>query len=382
MPKIPKVILLIETSRAPGRGLLKGIAKYARLHGPWVFYNEPGGLAKVMPKMKYWDADGIIMRDSRKVSVALKSGAPFIIYIHQQEAPKDTPFITTDDRKIGRMAAEYLLNRGFRYFAFCGFDDIYWSRNRCKNFSKRIAESGFENHIYKQPKSRTQCLWENEQAILADWLKSLPKPVGVMTCNDDRSHHVSEACKTAGLGIPEQVAILGVDNDELACELSDSQLSSVALNVQNGGYEAAELLDKLMAGKKPKKQTIIIKPTHIVTRQSTDILAIEDPEVAAAVRFIRQHAKETIQVTDVVNAVALSRRVLEKRFRKVLNRSVLEEIRRVRIDKVVWMLIDTNLSISQIASALGYPSVKHIARYFRREKAMSLVAYRKQYGRK
>ena len=382
MPKIPKVILLIETSRAYGRGLLQGIAKYARLHGPWVFYNEPGGLATVMPKMKHWNADGIIMRQSRRVSVALKSGAPFIISSHQQEPPKDTPFITTDDVKIGRMAAEYLLDRGFQYFAFCGFDDIYWSRNRCKNFSKRIAESGFETHIYKQPKSRTKRLWENEQVTMADWLKSLPKPVGVMTCNDDRSHHVSEACKTAGLGIPEQVAILGVDNDELACELSDSPLSSVALNVQKGGYEAAELLDKLMAGEKPKKQTIIIEPTHIVTRRSTDILAIEDHEVAEAVSFICRHSKEPIQVNDVVNEIALSRRVLERRFRKVLNRSVLGEIRRVRIEQVARMLVETNLPISRIASALGYYSVENIGRYFRREKGMSPLAYRKQYGPK
>lgn len=203
-----------------------------------------------------------------------------------------------------------------------------------------------------------------------------------MTCDDEQGRHAIEACKIAGLHVPEQVAIIGVDNDELVCALSYPPLSSVAPNTERAGYEAAELLDKMMAGKKMKNKNIIVHPTHIMTRQSTDILTIEDHEVAEAVRFIRQHAKEPIQVTDVVNAIALSRRVLERRFRKVLNRSVLAEIRRVRIETVAQMLVETDLSISQIALTLGYPDVKNIARYFRREKEMSLLAYRKKYGRK
>jgi len=382
MPKIPKVILLLETSRAYGRGVLRGITKYSRLHGPWVFYSEPGGLEKALPKMRHWGADGIIMRDSGKGSEALKLGVPIIVSVHLKEHIKGTPFIDTNGVRIGRMPAEHLIDRGFRHFAFCGFDDLHWSRNRCENFSKRIAESGFETAIYKQPRSRAKRLWENEQAIMVHWLKSLPKPIGLMACNDDRGRHVSEACKIAGLAVPEQVAIVGVDNDELVCELSDPPLSSVALNVQKGGYEAAELMDKLMNGEKPKKQTIIIEPTHIVTRQSTDILAIEDHEVAEAVRFIRQHSKEPIRVDDVVDAVALSRRILEKRFRKILGRSVLCEIRRVRVGQIVRMLVSTNLPISYIASSLGYPSVDHFARYFRKERAMTPLAYRKKFGNK
>jgi LacI family transcriptional regulator len=205
-----------------------------------------------------------------------------------------------------------------------------------------------------------------------------------MTCTDDRSRDVIEACKIAGLHVPEELAIIGVDNDELLCELSSPPLSSIALNTQRSGYEAAELLDKMMSRRKrkPPARTIVVHPTHIVTRQSTEILAMEDRDVAAAVRFIRRRAKEMIQVSDVTEAVAVSRRTLEQRFRRELHRSVLAEIKRTRVEQVARMLVETNLSVAQIAFALGHAGVENIARYFRSEKGMSPLAYRKRYGRK
>jgi LacI family transcriptional regulator len=352
------------------------------MHGPWVFYSEPGGLEKALPKMRHWGADGIIMRDSGRGSEALKLGIPIIVSVHLKEHIRGTPFIDTNGVRIGRMAAEHLLDRGFRHFAFSGFDDLHWSRNRCENFSKRIAQSGFKAHIYKQPRSRASRLWENEQAIMVDWLKSLPKPIGLMACNDDRARHVSGACKVAGLHVPEQVAIVGVDNDELVCELSDPPLSSVALNVERAGYEAAELLDKLMARRRTAHKDIIVEPTYVVTRQSTDIMAIEDSEVVKALRFIRQHANEPIQVGDVLKAVTLSRRALQKRFRSILSRSVHDEIRRVRNEQVAIMLTETNLSISKIAKDFGYAGIEKLSRYFQRDKELTPLQYRKRYGKK
>ncbi|MFQ5953320.1 MAG: substrate-binding domain-containing protein [Candidatus Omnitrophota bacterium] len=381
MAKIPKVILLIETSRAYGRQLLRGITKYSRLHGPWVFYSEPGGLEKALPKLKNWDADGAVMRDSRMGEELLKMGVPIIISVHLKEHIKGTPYIDTNGVRIGRMAAEHLLDHGFHHFAYCGYDELHWSQ-RQGNFGKRVAEAGFEAHIYKRPKSRSRQLWENEQALVVDWLKSLPKPVGLMACNDDRGRELTEACKMAGLRVPEEVAIIGVDNDELVCELSDPPLSSVALNVERGGYEAAELLDKLMAGKESIKKDIIIEPMYVVSRQSTDILAVEDRQVAEALHFIRQHSKKMIQVSDVLDRVLLSRRSLENRFRRLLGRSIHEEIRRVRIERVVQMLVESNLPVGQIALALNFTSNEHISRYFRKEKGMSPQAYRKKYGHK
>jgi LacI family transcriptional regulator len=332
--------------------------------------------------MKDWGVDGIIMRDTEKTQEIIEMGVPAIVTDLRGEF-SGSPIIKTDDVTIGRMAAEYLLNRGFRQFAFCGFDTLFWSQARREGFAKSITEAGFEVHFYKRLKSRAKRLPANEPILMADWLKSLPKPVALMACNDDRGRNVIEACKIAGLHVPEQVAIVGVDNDELVCDLSNPRLSSIALNLERSGYEAAELLDKLMAGKeKAANQRIIVQPTRIVSRQSTDILTIEDRDVVRAVRFIRQHAKEMIQVGDVVNVVGGSRRGLERRFRGALNCSVHDEIRRVRLEQAVRMLVETNQSIAHIALALNFPSIEHISRFFRKEEGISPLAYRKKYGGK
>jgi LacI family transcriptional regulator len=278
------------------------------------------------------------------------------------------------------MAAEHLLDRGFQCFAYCGFEDMFGARSRGESFRKRIAEAGFETYSYEQPRAKVRRSWESEKSLMADWLKKLPKPVGLMTCTDDRSQDVIEACKIDGLHVPEQVAIIGVDNDEMVCELSTPPLSSITLNTEKAGYEAAELLDKMMAGKKAANEDIIVQPTRIVTRQSTDILAIDDSDVAEAVRFIRQHSREIIQVGDVVDAVALSRRALQQRFKSILGCSVYDEIRRCRIEQIATMLVETHLSIAQVASAFGYPGIEKLSRYFQREKGMTPVAYRKRYG--
>ena len=388
MAEIPKVILLIETSREFGRGLLRGISKYSHLHGHWAFYREApfyeeaGGLKRRLSRLKNWGADGIIMRENKMTEEIIGMGLPTIVSPHLLGQIKGLPNIVGDDTAIGKMGAEHLLDRGLCHFAFCGFDDMFWSRNRGESFGKRISKAGFKTHFYKQPRSKVQRLWENEPTIMADWLKSLPKPLGLMTCTDDRSQHIIEASKIAGLHVPEEVAIIGVDNDEMICNLTDPPLTSIVQNAERAGYEAAELLDKMMSGKKASRQTIKVEATHIVTRQSTDILAIEDRDVVEALRFIRQHSKKPIQVSEVVEQVAMSRRSLEYRFRKFLNRSVQEEIRRIRIERVIQMLVETNLPVSRIAMALNYPSIEHISRYFRKEKGMSPQAYRKKFGQK
>jgi LacI family transcriptional regulator len=220
---------------------------------------------------------------------------------------------------------------------------------------------------------------------MAKWLKSLPKPLGLMACNDDRGQHVIEACKIAGLRVPDEVGIIGADNDELVCELSDPPMSSVAVNFERAGYESAEVLAQLISGharKRSRSNQIIVQATHVVARQSTDILSISDLALGKGLRFIRQRGNEALNVADVVLAAGLSRRVLEKRFRKLLGRSVLSEIRRVRVEHICRMLVETNQSVSQIALALGYDGVEHFARYFRAEVQMTPLAYRKRFGQK
>ena len=381
---IPRVILRIESSREFGRSLLRGIAKYSRIHGPWLFYSEPGDRDKNLPDLRSWHANGAIIRDSAKIDSRkiIGLGLSSIVAVHIKEQVPQLPTIATDSVLISNMAAEHLLDRGFRRFAYYAVNDMWWSQGRAKAFGERIAESGFEISFYKQPKSQAHRAWQKEQIRIADWLKSLPKPLGLMAACDDHAKHIIEACKLANLLVPDEVAVIGVDNDELVCDLSHPAISSVALDTERAGYEAAELLDNLMAGEKMANQKIIIRPTHIVTRQSTDFLAIEDPDVVRAVRFIRQHAKEPIQVSDVVRTVEVSRRGLCQKFQKTLGRSINQHIRKVRVEIITRMLVETNLTVRRIAITCGFTSVDHIARYFRKERGMSLLAYRKKYGQK
>jgi LacI family transcriptional regulator len=378
---VPKVVLLIESSRSSGRSLLRGIAQYARLHGPWAFYWEPGGLEKAWPQLKTLGADGIILRDVETMDDILAYGLPAVVVGHSKREIPGLANVITDSLAIGTMAAEHLLTCGFRQFAYCGFENIPWSVLRGESFSQRLAKAGYATHFCPPEAAREQLGWQREQA-LAEWLKVLPKPLGVMACNDDRGEQVIEACKLAGLEVPDQVGVIGADNDELVCELSDPPLSSVMINFERAGYESAEVLDRLMRRRSVRDKKILVPATHIIPRRSTDFVAVSDRQVAGALRFIRDHARAVVAVPEVARAAGLSRRVLEKRFRHLLRRSVLQEIRRVRVDQICRMLVETNESISQIGLALGYAGTEHLARYFRQETHMTPLAYRRKYGAK
>lgn len=390
----PKVLLMMETSRKYGRSILRGIAKYSRAHSPWIFYRQApfywGTNSKKasLRRLLKLNLDGIILREQRDQELTesiLSIGLPVIVSPYRELFP-GLHNIVSDDVAIGAMAAEYLLRRGFKQFAYCGFGEMfYWSRDRGRGFSKTVGEAGFETHqyAYEQPKSRYPHSWEKEQLILVDWLRKLPKPVALMACNDDRSQDVLEACKIAGLDVPEQVAIIGLGNDDLVCDLASPPLSSIELGAEKGGYEAAATLDKLMKGQKVLNQKIIVPTLYVVTRQSTDILKIDDPYVAQALRFIYRRARrDAIQVDDVLRAVPISRRSLYERFDRVLDRSVHEEIKRIRVDQLARLLVTTNLSISQIASTSGCSDMKNLARYFKQTKKMSPLQYRKHHSLK
>ena len=391
MPNIPKVLLMIENSREYGRQLLRGISRYTGLYGPWNFhmsepfyYGTSGTKKSVSHLIEKWGANGIIMRESdekEEMKQIAQMGVPaIIVHTYTKERFSGLVGLFGDCAGAGKLAAEHLLGRGLKHFAYCGIDDMYWSEERGASFHKYISEAGFEVQFYKQPSSKQKRLWEFEQGIMIEWLRQLPKPVGLMTCTDDRSQNVVEACKAAGIHIPEEVAIVGVDNDELVCCLSNPPLTSVALNATRAGYEAAETLHGLMNGKKNTDKFILAEATHVVTRQSTDILAIDDAEVANAISFIRQNARRAVQVCDVINSGTLSQRALQQRFKKVLGRTIHDEINRARIDLICQLLLNTHRSISDIALDLQFLSAEHIARYFKKEKGMVPREFRKQFG--
>jgi LacI family transcriptional regulator len=372
-----RIILLLETSRAFGRQLIIGIARYSSLNGPWSFYKEPTDLKSSIPHLTSWKPDGIIMRDSLITKELLKLKIPTILAIHDSKYPKDLPVIKTDSFSIAKMASEHLLEKGLKNLAYCGFDNYDWSNGRKLFFCRFNNEAGYITHIYLPPKRIKKNDWQNELQHVSAWIKTLPKPVGIFACNDDRGQHILEVCKINGLKLPDDVAVIGVDNDPMICDLGDPPLTSIALNVESAGYEAAKLMDNLINNKKIVGKQILVSPSHIVQRQSTDILAVNDSEVAAAIRYIKTNAKNKILIKDVLKATSISRRTLEKRFRKIIHKSIYNEIHHVRVEQISKLLIETDMPISQISSLFNFTDIEHISRYFKKEKGIGLREFRK-----
>jgi LacI family transcriptional regulator len=331
------------------------------------------------------EADGIILRDVEKVDEALASGLPGVVIGHRQSEIAGLINVVTDSEAIGRMGAEHLLECGFKQFGFCGYSEdplerTVWSEIRGKFFGARIRKAGFTSPR-RYALSKTAEDWPKERRALADWLEALPKPVGLMACNDDCGQQVVEACKFAGLSVPDEVGVIGADNDEVVCGLTDPPLSSVAINFERAGYEAAAALDTLMRGSRSVASRIIAAAPHIVTRRSTDFVAADEPHLRRALQFVRDHARTGISVDEVARAAGLSRRALEKQFRQALGRSILEEIRRVRTDHMARLLVETDLPVTSIAEMLQFNDAHHFARYFRSGKQITPLRYRKAHGR-
>lgn len=368
------VALLLETSREVGRCLLRGIQRYARLHGPWGLHIMPGDLVQTLPTMRAWGGTGIIARIAtpRIARAILKTGLPVIAgpLSASQLAPSNPlsklSEIRVNGEAVGRMAAEHLLAKGLRNFAFVGGSlKANWVERRQKAFCERIAGEGLDCAVYSQPPA-SQKDWGREQKRLGRWLKAQPKPLGVMAAFDLRGRQVIEACIESGLRVPDEVAVIGVDNDALLCELCDPPLSSIMLNAEKTGYEAAALLHRMMRGEKVEQCCIMIEPTHVVARQSTEVVATADEKIAAALRFIQLGANRPLRVVDVAEHIGLSRRSLELRFRRALGYTVLKAIRGVQLERVRAFLIETDLPIHQIAAQCGFANGNYLGKIFRR----------------
>lgn len=382
--RTPKVALLIETARGYGRSLLRGIVRYTRLHGAWGFYVTPGDFEQAVPKLRSWGGTGIIARiETPKVARAiLRASLPTIaLDLSTEQLGRGNPLsrlseVASDSRHAAEMAAEHLLERGFSHYAFVGVADRIWSERREESYRERIRAAGLEPHVYRPPSRKRDRAWDSEQVLLARWLEKLPKPIGLMACNDDRGREVLEACRTAGIRVPDEISVVGIDNDELLCELADPPLSSVALNAEGGGYRAAALLDRMMRGRIRRARRLVVEPLHVVTRRSTDIVALDDDEVARALRFIHDHVARPIGIDDVVEHLQISRRALEIRFRREVGRTIHTEIQRVRLERARRILQESNLPIPGVADAAGYGSASYLSQVFKREVGMTPAKYR------
>lgn len=385
----PRVALLIESSRSYGRELLMGIAKYVRIHGPWSVEFEEGDPSEYFPKwFGRWKWDGIIARVSTpSMAEVIRRTGVSVVDLSGSLRDARFPRIRSDEDAVGRMAAEHLLRRGFKNFAFCGFNGMNWSDLRRASFERRVAEAGFSCQAFVNPsptKSFSASDYEehgerHERDLMA-WLQVLSKPCGLMACNDSRGRQILNCCREVGVAVPDELAVIGVDRDEIFCELSDLPLSSVILNTQQIGFEAAALLARLMSGESPEPSSILVKPIGVMARQSTDVLAIDDRHIAAALKQIREQACDGLDVESLLRAVPLSRSVLERRFSQILGISPKAEILRVRLSRVCRLLAESDLPLAEVAQKTGFEHPEYMSRLFKKKMGITPGEFRRNPG--
>ena len=372
--KFPKVSLIMNTDRQTDRDFLLGITRYASSNGPWEFVYKPLQYLDTKSKKQtnlsqHSNSDGFIVRGRENLQKITKFAKPIVYSGIRKESTLGITTIITDSSTIGKMAAKYLISLGLKNYSYCGFKNIEWSTMRLKSYISQLNRENISPEIFNI---------ESDRKKLMQWLTSIPKPNAMFACNDDCAMQIIDAAKILNIKIPEDIIILGVDNDELVCSLTHPQISSIDLNFEKSGYEAAKALDNMMKLGIQKEMQITVKPLEIIERQSTDITRMQEETVSSSLEYIRLNFQHPIQVQDVVNNSGISRRTLEKKFKKNLNRSIYSEMKRLRIDYIAKALLETNLTISEIAAKLNFSSPEHIARQFKSLKGLSPSDYRKQ----
>lgn len=378
-PPLLQVALIFETTNAYARTLLIGIGDYVLTHGPWsIHFAEVGTDGRPPSWLEKWDGNGVIFRgESARIARVIDRLKVPKVDLTPSRLLADSPWVKADDDAVAQLAAQHFAERGFREFAFCGDARFRWSQRRGERFGEWVRGRGCICHDYSAPTRRPNS--DAEVDAIAEWLTGLPKPVAVFACYDNRGQQILEACRRAGLAVPEEVAVLGVDNDEVLCALSPPPLSSVILNPRRAGWESAALLAQMMRGEIVLAEQRLIPAVGIATRQSTDILAVHDPKIAAALRYIREHACEGIGVGDVLHHCPMARRALENRFSRLLGRTPGDEILRVQLNRVKELLIGTKLPIWEIAGRTGFGS-EYLSVVFQREFKTTPSRFRRTHG--
>jgi len=357
MAKLKRIGLAVDAVGAYGRGIVRGVTAFCRTHPDWIIVEEPQWSFSRRAVLKDWQVDGIIAQifSVEFENEILARGVPATNVSNFCDA-KRLPTVLPDDEAVGVMAAKYLSALGVANIGYVWMGDSEFGRLRLRGFRKAFTDAGIPVH---------ECKVMDQE--LDTWLKNLPKPAAVLGCNDEWAHRVLKATRRVGIQVPDEVAVLGVDDDELINTLMTPSLSSIAIPAEQIGYEAAAQLDRLMEGQKVPVGITRLAPLRVVNRKSTEVLLVDDPDVAAALRFISEHAGQPIHIEDLLQQVPLSRRSLERRFREALKRSVSEEIRRVHVERAKQLLITTDFSIKQIAKASGFDSATRLGISFQKE---------------
>ena len=392
--KKPVVLLGLDTSRAADREMLNGFVKYANLKKSFeLIWQQPSyyaidysldklkSFAKIAKSTGASGFFGWFPKDSEKeIQEMTELGIKSVVIPLEKQIP-GVHNVTEDSSEIARRVVQHFVECGVKHFAYYGVSHFIWSNWRKQAFAHNVERLGFQPHILEIPKITNRIKRKKVNDKIATWLESLPKPAGLMACNDDLALHLVQICRQNDIDIPQEIAIVGVDNDELLCNLAHSHISSVALTCKYCGYRAAEMIDRLLNRQDTDDIELSLRSTRIIKRQSSNILAIKDSNVVNAVRFIQNHTNDRTQVQQVAEAVYMSTRTLERKFSKNLGTSVSSFIRKNRIERIESMLALTNMSVKEIATELGYKSIPNMSRFFKKETGMTCGSYREQFGK-
>ncbi len=377
-----RIALLLDMASPRGPGVIEGVRQFARPSERWMYMINPSRLGRVMRQLRTAGCDGVIvaLNTSARAKFVRALGLPAV---NVADSQFDEGFVTIceDNLSVGRMAAEHLVATGVEHYAYLPSRSIFRATQlRQTGYAEALRQAGFDYHVY-QPRTQPHDSWAVMINDISRWLVELPKPCGLLASDDLRACDAIEAAHRAPVNVPNDVAIVGAGHDTNLTTLTMPPLSSVKLPYQRMGYEAAAALKKLMLGQHVEPTQYLYEPLGVEANLSSDLTAISDEEVAAAIRFIRRHADRPIQVSDLLEAVPISRRSLERRFRAVLGRTPQREIQRVHIEHAQHLLAETDLSVPEVARQSGFKSADRLAAVFRRAVGITPTAYRRKFRR-
>ncbi|MCL2743911.1 MAG: DNA-binding transcriptional regulator [Planctomycetaceae bacterium] len=386
MKEQPKIILLLETSRQLGREMLRGAATWSQMHGPVTLAAHAGHVEQSLPDFRGEQNFGVVSRLSvdglvrafrkyRFPLLALEPASQELLDIKEELGLAE---IRSNAETIATMGVDYLWNDGFRHFAFCGFPGKLWSQRRSKAFTEQVRQRGGSCAVY--PEAEQTLTSSRERLKLKKWLHSLPKPIGMLACDDDRAHQVLNVCEEESIRIPQDISIIGVGNDEILCDLASPPLSSIAIDFVSTGYEAVGVLVDMISGKTKRPPDITMNPRWVTPRLSTDFLAVKDAMVVRSLQFIRQNYLRAIGVDDVVRYIGVSRRTLEVRFSKATERTVAEEIQYHRLQRAKRLLTQTDEPVTNIAEPSGFYNFRSLLHAFHVVEGCTPLEYRERHG--
>ena len=378
-----RVLIISDFTESFSHKLLAGLVDYSRAKEQWIVrrmppeYKQQIGIPGVIRVAKEWDIDAVIgqFEPTDDIGLFAENG---IVAIAQDYKKKfaSIPNVTGDYIGTGWMAARFFLDRGFKNFGFFGFNDVCWSDERCDGFRHEVEAAGFGDSFYAYRMQEIDMVWYYQRNRLREWLRTIPKPIAIMACDDNQGSNLIEACHGIGIKIPSEVSVIGVDNDETLCSLGSTTLSSVQVDIERGGWEAAALVERLVADPAAPAEDVVLKPVKIVQRMSTAAFATTDQQILKAILFIHKNALKKISVSDVMAEAALSRRLLERRFKEVTGKTLYEYITDQKLKYFAEQLAETDEQVINIALSMGEIDTKSISRRFKQLYGCTPVEWR------